>query len=218
MQERRSNRERTEEMRGRLIAAARALFVDRGYADTGTPEIVAAAGVTRGALYHHFADKQALFRAVVETEAAVVAAAIEDAAAAGDAESTNGGTSDGIPAAPGHGIRRLVAGARAYLVAMAVPGRTRLLLVEAPAVLGATEVRAIDGGHAERTLRAGLEEAIEAGELRALPLPALTSLLSALFDRAALDAAADGDAGKAITVIEALLAGLAPPPARGGTG
>ncbi len=210
MQERRSNRERTEEMRGRLIAAARVLFVDKGYADTGTPEIVAAAGVTRGALYHHFADKQALFRAVVEAEAAAVAAAIEDAAAAGAAESTSGA----IPAAPGDGMRSLVAGARAYLAAMAVPGRTRLLLVEAPAVLGAPEVRAIDGGHAERTLRAGLEEAIAAGDLCALPLPALTSLLSALFDRAALDAAAEGDAGAAMTVIEALLAGLAPLAAR----
>lgn len=198
--ERRSNPERTAEMRRRLLAAARSLFVERGYADTGTPEIVAAAGVTRGALYHHFADKQALFRAVVEAESAAVAAAIESAAG------------DGAPAGDdgqGQAMRRLMVGARAYLDAMAMPGRTRLLLLEAPVVLGAAAVRAIDGGHAERTLREGLAEAIAAGELRPLPLAALTSLLSALFDRAALDAAADVGTNEALTVIEAVLAGLA---------
>lgn len=211
---RRSNPQRTAEMRGRLLAAARSLFVEKGYADTGTPEIVATAGVTRGALYHHFEDKQALFRAVVETEAAAVAAAIE-AAAAGDGDEGLGG--DG-PAAPGAAIRRLGAGARAYLAAMSAPGRTRLLLVEAPAVLGAATVREIDGGHAERTLREGLAEAMAAGDLPPLPLPALTSLLSALFDRAALDASADGGGEAAITVIEALLTGLARTAPREGTG
>ena len=201
--ERRSNPERTAEMRRRLLAAARSLFVERGYADTGTPEIVSAAGVTRGALYHHFADKQALFRALVEDEAAAVAAEIE--AAAGDGlTATNGGQ--------GEAMRRLLCGARAYLDAMAVLGRTRLLLVEAPAVLGAAAVRAIDGGHAERTLREGLGEAMSAGELQTLPLPALTSLLSALFDRAALDAAASANTEELMAVIEAMLVGLARPP------
>ena len=189
---RRSNRERTEEMRRRLLEAARALFVERGYPDTGTPEIVTTAGVTRGALYHHFADKRALFRAVVEAEAAAVATEIE---AAGD---------DG-----GDAASRLLAGARAYLAAMAVPGRTRLLLVEAPAVLGDAEMRAIDGDHAERTLREGLGDAMRAGAITPLPLAPLTSLLSAMFDRAALDATAAGDAAETLQVIEAVFAGLA---------
>jgi AcrR family transcriptional regulator len=193
--ERRSNRERTEEMRGRLLAAARALFVERGYADTGTPEIVTTAGVTRGALYHHFTDKRALFRAVVETEAAAVAAEIE-------------ASSDGA----GDAASRLLAGARAYLAAMAVPGRTRLLLVEAAAVLGDAEARTIDRGHAERTLREGLAEAMQAGALAPLPLEPLTSLLSAMFDRAALDATAGGRSEDTLQVIDALLAGIARTP------
>jgi AcrR family transcriptional regulator len=60
-----TNRERTETTQLALIEAARALFVSKGYGDTSTPEIAVAAGITRGALYHHFADKRDLFRQVL---------------------------------------------------------------------------------------------------------------------------------------------------------
>ena len=113
----RTNADRTEATQATLIAAARRLFVDKGYADTGTPEIVAAAGVTRGALYHHFADKADLLRAVAQQAADEVAADIE----AGDAP----------PAAP---LQALIDGAERYFAAMAGQGRARLLLLEAPAV------------------------------------------------------------------------------------
>lgn len=194
---RRSNEERTRTTRAALVAAARELFVTKGYAATSTPQIAAAARVTRGALYHHFVDKQDLFRAVVEGEAAAVAAEIEartttpDAAASGAAAPVHRGHDAPATAAgdrPLDARRQLVAGAAAYLDAMAVPGRTRLLLLDAPAVLGAAQTDAIDARHARRTLRAGLQEALGEDAPDDARLDALTLLLSAAFDRAALAA------------------------------
>ena len=185
----RSNRERTEQTRQALIDAGRRLFVEKGYAETATPEIVAAAGVTRGALYHHFEDKKALFRAVIEREAQAVAEAIEACSASQD-----------TPRAA------LITGASAYFDAMAAEGRTRLLLIEAPAVLGLPAAAAIDAENAEATLRAGLAALLpEAGTL----LGPLTSLLSAAFDRAAIAIEAGGQRRDYETAIAVLLDGLA---------
>src|SRR6476646_10607588 len=62
----RTQEQRSTATRQALVAAARRLWAERGYAEVGTPEIAAAAGVTRGAMYHQFTDKAALFLAVVE--------------------------------------------------------------------------------------------------------------------------------------------------------
>ncbi len=179
----RTNRERTEATRGALLAAARAAFVEKGYAATSTPEIVAAAGITRGALYHHFVDKRDLFRAVLEDEARTVAAEIERAA-----PSTRSAR------------KALIAGSKAYLDAMTVPGRTRLLLIDGPAVLGSAEIFALDEAHAGRTLREGLQAAM--GERMTPPatVDAFAMLLSAAFDRAAIaiDAGSDAAAIRAV--------------------
>lgn len=184
----RTNRDRTETTRAALLAAARRLFVEKGYAETSTPEIVAAAGITRGALYHHYKDKRDLFRAVIAEEARQVAEAIEGRAPA--------------LLAP---VEALIAGSAAYLDAMREPGRTRLLLIEAPAVLGMAEIQALDEANAARTLREGLEAALAgSAEGADLSLAAMTELLSAAFDRAALaiDAGADADDyGAAISVL-----------------
>jgi len=71
---------RSEATRRRLVTAARTLFGARGYADVGTEEIVRAAGVTRGALYHQFRDKADLFAAVAEEVEAGIAKRIAGAA------------------------------------------------------------------------------------------------------------------------------------------
>ena len=164
----RSNKERTEATRLALIEAARRLFVEKGYAETATPDIVAEAGVTRGALYHHFEDKKALFRATLEREGQAVAEEIDKVS---------------LPA--GSPREALLLGASAYFDAMAAPGRTRLLLLEAPAVLGFEGASAIDRENAEGTLAAGLS-ALLGPQADAGKLAALTGLLSAAFDRAAI--------------------------------
>ncbi|RLP25485.1 TetR/AcrR family transcriptional regulator [Mesorhizobium sp. YM1C-6-2] len=189
--ERRTNRDRTEATRRDLIAAARKLFTEKSYAETSTPEIVAAAGVTRGALYHHFADKQALFQAVVEQEAAEVAAEIESASPAS------------LPPR-----EALLAGSEAYLQAMRTPGRTRLLLLDGPAVLGRAGMDEIDARHGNRTLREGLVATMDSGAMKALPADALTGLLAAMFDRAALAIDAGAPAGDYRLTLIALVDGL----------
>lgn len=160
---RRSQKERSDSMRARLIQTARDLFVKDGFAATATPDIVARAGVTRGALYHHFQDKEDLFAAVVRAEAEAVAAEIEAIDSAG--------------LSPEEALLR---GGAAFLTAMQVEGRVRLLLIEAPAVLTPAQLADIDAATGGGTLEAGL---VAAGVPMAGPLSAL---LSAAFDRAAL--------------------------------
>ncbi|WP_180996029.1 TetR/AcrR family transcriptional regulator [Tabrizicola aquatica] len=160
---RRSQKERSDTMRAALVAAGRDLFIRNGFAATGTPDIVAAAGVTRGALYHHFQDKTDLFAAVVEAEAEAIAAEID--------------ASGSIGLTP---RETLIQGGEAFLAAMRSPGRARLMLVEAPAVLGVDRLARIDAATGGRTLELALQEVgIEA------PGP-LAALLSAAYDRAAL--------------------------------
>ncbi|WP_024588840.1 TetR/AcrR family transcriptional regulator [Aliihoeflea sp. 2WW] len=191
--ERRSNQMRTEATRAALIAAARDLFVEKTYAETGTPEIVSRAGVTRGALYHHFADKQALFAAVVEAESEAVARSIEVS------------TPIDLPA-----VEALVTGGEAFMTAMAEPGRTRLLLLDGPAVLGRRAMDEIDARHGGRTLREGLAMAMRQGAIRRLPIDALAALLSAMFDRAALEIAGGASEADHHAAVRAVILGLRP--------
>lgn len=181
----RTQQERSERTRRRLLEVGRALFVKEGFPAASTPRIVAEAGITRGALYHHFADKRALFQAVVEREAAMVADAIE-AAARPDLDPR----------------RALLTGGRAFFEAMAVEGRTRLLLVDGPAVLGREAIQALDERYGARTLREGLRAALPRD--RRASADALALLLSAAYDRAALsiaDGAPPGPIRRAMEVL-----------------
>lgn len=154
--------------------AARELFIEKGFADTGTPEIVAKAGVTRGALYHQFADKTDLFSALIAREAEAVERAI-------------GG---GRPPS-GEPWDELEIGARAYFEAMAFPGRSKLLLVMAPAVLGTAATTELTNDIGVTQLHAGLAAAPGNADRR--ELDAVADVLSAAFDRAALAIAEGAD-------------------------
>ncbi len=165
-----SNVERSRVTREALVAAARGSFGDIGYEATSTPAVAKTAGVTRGALYHHFADKRALLHAVVESEGRAIGEAVERATAhLGDPREA------------------LIAGSVAYLEAMSVSGRSRLLLIDGPAVLGADETEELD--RSADSLRAGLRA------VPGIPDPDTAALLlSAAFDRAALEITRGADA------------------------
>jgi AcrR family transcriptional regulator len=190
---RRSNQSRTDATRAALMKAARTLFSEKGYAETSTPEVVRSAGVTRGALYHHFDDKLALFRAVVADEYQAVAREI-------DASADN---------TAGTALDALLLGGRGYLNAMDDPGRVRIMLLDGPAVLGHRELDRIDRETSADSLRMGLKVAMQSGELTELPLDAITMQLSALFDRAALAIAEGEDKSQHLAALDALIEGLA---------
>lgn len=171
-----SNKDRTDATRTALLVAARKLFVEKGYAETGTPEIVAAAGVTRGALYHHFTDKSELLFAVALQAAQEVAGEI------GKKMPANCTPQDA-----------LTIGAEAYFAAMSQKGRARLLLLDAPSVLPNERLEELNKAAGEAELHAGLAAML--GDRKGVPIRELTIVLSAAFDRAAL-AIANGESAK----------------------
>jgi AcrR family transcriptional regulator len=189
--------ERSEATRAALIAAARPLFAERGFAGVGTEEIVRAAGVTRGALYHQFADKRELFAAVFEQVESEVTMRTARAAVASDA---------------GDPLAVLRVGAVAWLDACSEPEVQRIVLLDGPAVLGWDAWRQIGMRYGLGLVENELREAIEAGVLEPQPTGALAHVLMGAIDEAALyvataedQAAARAEAG---AVLDRLLAML----------
>lgn len=179
MAEERRNRkvEQGEHTRAALLAAARTLFTDKGFAATSTEEIVRAAEVTRGALYHHFADKEALFRAVFELVEGEVCTSVIGAAAKGRDP-----------------LDRVIRGTRAYLDLCTEPAVRRIALQDGPAVLGWETWHEIDSAYFFGILEAGVREAMAAGQLVRQPLEPLTHLLVGAIMQAALVLARAEDA------------------------
>jgi AcrR family transcriptional regulator len=161
--------QRGEATRAALIAAARELFVTKGYFATGTEEIVAKAKVgTRGALYHHFADKQALFRAVFEAVEEDLLARASPTNAARDVWD------------------QLVAGLQGFLTAALEPEVQRIILVDGPAVLGWKDWRELEARYGITIIEGALAVAMDEGTIRTQPRRELAHLILAALDEAAL--------------------------------
>ncbi|MGV9295283.1 MULTISPECIES: TetR/AcrR family transcriptional regulator [Amycolatopsis] len=192
---RRTQQERSDATRAALIKAARDLFGARGYHDVPAEEITRTAGVTRGALYHHFGDKQGLFRAVVEVlERELTAEVSEVLDSAADPLS-------GLSSALG-----------VFLDACLRPDVRRISLTDAPAVLGWDAWRDLEAEYGLGLVAENLAAAREAGLIVDTPVDALAQLvLAAVMEAARMIAHADDPArvrGDVQQVFSGWLSGL----------
>ena len=158
-----------EATRAALVASARTLFAERGYAAVGTEEIVARAGVTRGALYHHFGDKKDLMRAVLHD----LARELAEASATAALKETDQ-------------WQQILAAVDAFLDACTDRAVQRIMMTDAPSVLGWDEWREIDTQYGLGLVKASLENAMETGLIARQPVDPLAHLLVGALDEAAM--------------------------------
>lgn len=187
--------ERMEETRARLIAAGRRAFAEKGYAAASMDELTAAAGLTRGALYHNFGDKRGLLAAVVDQLDGEMAAR-----AVARAEGTGG-----------DGWDRLLAEGVAYIEMALEPEIQRIVLLDGPAVLGDPSLWPSQGNCLAATMRT-LEALAADGTIRPVDIEAAARLVNGAALNAALwVAASDGSRdvlAKAVDAFKCLAAGL----------
>ena len=183
---------------GKLIGVATRVFSQVGYAAASTEEIVRLAGVTRGALYHHFKNKQDLFLAVFKEAQREIGRRIETQA---EVESDL--------------WRQLIVGCRAFLEACSDPVLQQIVVIDAPSVLNWSVYREVDAqlpGSGLSLLKECLTELIQTKVIRPLPVEALAHLLSGAMDEAAVWIAQSSDPKKSLkeaqSTLEALLASL----------
>lgn len=188
----RTQAERSASTRAALMAAGRRLFTEHGFAGASREEIVEHAGVTRGALYHHFANKEDLFRAVLFEVEAEIGSRVATAAMQGN---------DPLDA-----LRR---GCQAFLdSAMDDAAVRRVVLLDAPAVLGWQAWRDIEAEHGIKLMKEALAACAEAGLLRAEPVEPLAHMLLAALNEAALLVANAKNRRKARAEVGATVDGL----------
>ena len=176
----RTQEERRAATRRALLCAARELFAEGGCHATAAGEVVRRAGLTRGAMYHHFEDKRDLFRAVVEEVEAELDGIVLVEARRVLAEASSE-------------WEVFRAGHRAYLDVCMRPDVRRILLLDGPAVLGWEEWHEIDAAHAVGQIQAGLESMMESGMMERSPTRPLAHLLHGAVLEAALYVAVSED-------------------------
>jgi AcrR family transcriptional regulator len=178
--------------RGQLIEVATQLFTEHGYEGTSIEAVLSAAGVSRGALYHHFAGKEALFEAVVSAVSAQVTAELTEAIR---------GCADPVDALRTAGL--------AWISLAADPVIQRVVLVDAPSVLGWDRWRAMDDGRTLGALRALLQAVSDSGRLPAELVAPFSHMILAALDEIVLVVARAPDSTAAVAegrmAVEALL-------------
>jgi AcrR family transcriptional regulator len=174
----RTQAERSAATQRALLTAARRLWGERGYAAVSTPEIAEAAGVTRGAMYHQYADKTKLFLAVIE---AVEADGIERLTAAV------------VAAQPGTPADALRIAADAWLDIASEPEVRQLVLLDAPSVLGWAGFREISLRYGLGMTEQLLGAAVEADQLTPQPIRPLATIMLGALDEAAMSIASAED-------------------------
>src|ERR1700733_7606003 len=188
---RRTQAERAEATRAALIAAGRRLFTERGYDKVGTEEIVRAAGVTRGALYHHFGGKAGLLDATYEQLEAESTERVARIVLGSDLHSP---------------LAAMKAGIEAFLDECAEPELRQIALHDAPAVLGWDRWREIGAANGLGLIEASLAAAIEAGEIRELPVKPMAHMLLGALDEAGMLVARSEDPASRAEVTAVLVA------------
>ncbi len=180
--QRRSQEDRSRTTRAALEQAGRSLFAERGFAATSAEQLVAAAGVTRGALHHHYGDKRGLFLAVLEQVETEATAEISDALAATDPDDVLAGMTVGLAC---------------FLEICARPEVLRIVLMDAPTVLGWPAFREFEARHGLGLITDQLQRATDAGLIPAVPVPVLAQLLLSAITEASLIVAHSADPDRA---------------------
>jgi AcrR family transcriptional regulator len=187
--------QQSESTRAELIAVARRLFAERGFADTPTEELVREAGMTRGALYHHFKDKRALFEAVFEDVERSLMARI---GAATDPKANS--------------WQRLLNACNLFLDACLDRDVQQIVLIDGPSVLGWDAWREVEDRYALGALIMMLQACIDDGVVAPQPVEPLAHLVLAAVNEAGLVIARSGDVKAARKEVgasfERLLAGV----------
>ncbi|WP_227984576.1 TetR/AcrR family transcriptional regulator [Nocardia spumae] len=200
---RRSQEDRSRATRASLEAVGRRLFAERGYTAVSAEQIVAAAGVTRGALHHHYGDKRGLFIAVLEQLEADNTAEIGRAIA-------------GLPD-PTDPLAAMATGLHTFLMISRRPETVRIAMSDGPAVLGWQGWREMESRHGLGLITAQLRQAVDAGLAPAVPVQTLGQLILAAITEAGMIVAhaedPDAAGAEAEQCILMMLAGLLTPPA-----
>ena len=163
---RRTQKERSESTKRKILSAATKLFAKRGFRDVALEDVIKRSGLTRGALYHHFGSKEQLFIGIVEEVERGLAHRILEAAK--------------VESDP---LDQLKAGLEAFLNACLDPAVQRILLLDAPTVLGVERWRSVDADYGLGLLRQALEEAMQAGLLKKQPVRPFVALAPRGFER-----------------------------------